>query len=110
MTHNGQASMISPDLIRQLREAARHPVTVRELAEIIQQRLGSGDSALPVIMGFVYAFHLPLIKALPIREWVGTDEDNGINALILPEIEKTKERWNAEVYQAATVERDASRP
>ena len=96
MTENGQGSMITPELVSELRSRARRPTTVRKLARVIQEHLPGRDPALPVIAGLVYAFRLPLIKVLPVREWIGTDGDTEIDALILPEIEKSRAAWDSE--------------
>lgn len=87
-------TLFKPELVRELREAALHGATVRDLAEIIRQRLGCQENpTIPVLAAFVHAFRLPLLKVLPIREWLGTDRDDEIDALILPEIEKAKDKW-----------------
>jgi hypothetical protein len=83
-----------PDVLVALRQRASHGASVRELVELIQGKLGYGGSAvIPVLWYFVRAFDLPLREVLPIREWLGTTEDEEINALILPAIDRAKERW-----------------
>lgn len=85
---------IKPELVRELREAALRGARVRDLAETIQQRLGCQENPIiPTLAAFVHAFRLPLLKVLPIREWLGTDRDEEIDALILPEIDKAKDKW-----------------
>jgi hypothetical protein len=36
---------------------------------------------------------LPLPKVLPVREWLGTEDDEEINAIILPAIAGTRDQW-----------------
>ncbi|MBL8795653.1 MAG: hypothetical protein JNM56_17240 [Planctomycetia bacterium] len=85
---------ITPELVRELREAALQGATVRGLTGIVRQHLGCRETpTIPLLGAFVHAFRLPLIKVLPIREWLGTDRDEEIDALILPEIDKAKDKW-----------------
>lgn len=97
MADNGTPSPIAADVIRELRETARRGASVRALVEVMHRRTGSSNATLiPVLVGFVHAFRVPLPKILPIREWLGTNNDQEIDALILPEIEKTRPQWAAE--------------
>lgn len=87
---------VKPDneLIRDLRSLASRPTTVRQLVDLIRERLALSDAALLTILWyFTNAFCLPLPKVLPIREWLGSDQDEEIDALILPEINQAKSRW-----------------
>lgn len=102
MHEPGFDSVITPDLVRELREIARRGTTVRELTQVIQDRVGCrNDAVIPILAGFVHAFKLPLIKVLPIREWLGTDKDDEINGLILQEIENSRPEWLQPVVEAA---------
>lgn len=84
------------DLVVDLRQAARLGAKVSELVRLIHQRMGYKENVLiPVLAAFVDAFRLPLIKVLPIREWIGTNNDAEIDALILPEIEKARSEWDS---------------
>jgi hypothetical protein len=97
MSDNGTPSPIASVVIQELREAARRGASVRELVAVIHRRTGSSDKTpIPVLTGFLHAFRVPLPKILPIREWLGTNNDQEIDALILPEIEKTRPQWAAE--------------
>jgi hypothetical protein len=85
------------DLLVELRERAAAGANVRQLTHCIQSRLGTPPLAvIPVLAYFCRAFEIRLPKALPIREWLGTDHDAEIDALILPEIEATRHQWEAE--------------
>jgi hypothetical protein len=42
---------------------------------------------------FTQAFCLPLAAVLPIREWMGTEKDDEIDAILLPAILSTRDRW-----------------
>lgn len=100
--NHGSMTIITPGLIRELRDTARRPTSVRELTNVIQTRLGfSNDAVIPVLAGFCHAFRLPLIKVLPIREWIGTANDAEIDALILPEIEQARPNWDSEPVESA---------
>ena len=73
---------------------ARWPrgTNVRELTAEIHHRLGlENEAMLPVLWYFTEAFGLTLPEVLPIREWIGTDRDEEIDALIMPSIAKAKE-------------------
>ena len=84
------------DLEQKLRSMADGGATVRQLVETIQCQLDlNGDAVIPVLAYFVKAFRVPLLDVLPIREWLGTTNDEEINALVLPALEKTKDRWGA---------------
>ncbi len=85
------------DIIDSLRALAARGARVRELADEIVARLdvkSMREYMLPVLWYFMKAFCLPLPRVLPIREWIGTEDDAEIDALILPEIEKSKDKWN----------------
>ncbi len=57
---------------------------------------------MPVLAGFVKAFSVPLLKVLPIREWIGSTSDAEIDALILPEIENARPKWDVPESIAGT--------
>src|SRR5579862_7027577 len=82
------------DVIDALRAMAGRRTTVRELVREVQTRLGFKSGALiPVLWYFTQTFGLPLQEVLPIREWLGTENDEDIDALILPKIAATREQW-----------------
>lgn len=86
------------DVIRALRELAARGATVRPLVEEIRSQLGHPTPlVIPVLVYFTQAFHIPLPEALPLREWLGSEDDTEINAVILPAIERTRDRWMAEL-------------
>jgi hypothetical protein len=77
-----------------MRALALRGTTVKELVTEVRTRLGYGeDTLIPVLWYFQRAFCLPLTAVLPIREWVGTDRDEEIDAVILPAITKTRDQW-----------------
>jgi hypothetical protein len=84
-----------PDIVSALRASAKKGATVRELAAVIQTRLGYGDDIiLPVVWYFMKAFSLRLPDALPIRDWlIGARNDEEVDSLILQRIENTRPKW-----------------
>jgi hypothetical protein len=102
MRNPGSESVITPEIVRELREVAARGTNVRELSNLIQDRVGCARTDLiPVLAGFIHAFGLPLPTVLPIREWLGSDNDAEIDALILPEIEKARPKWSQSVPEPA---------
>ena len=86
MGENGAASIIKPELIRELRSLVNRGTSVRELTQVIQSRLGCESyEYLPVLAAFVHSFCLPLKTVLPIREWIGSCNDAEMDALLVPE-------------------------
>ena len=82
------------DVIQAMREKALRGASVRGLVQEAQMRLDyPHDAILPVLWYFTQAFCLPLGKVLPLREWLGTDDDSEIDALLLPAIASTRSRW-----------------
>ena len=97
------------DVIRAMRRLAARGTTVRELVQEVLGRLGCGEHVvLPVLWYFTQAFRLSLKDVLPIREWMGTDRDAEIDALILPAIEKRRSRWLPTAPQSNGTARDPS--
>lgn len=89
------------DVLQALRRLAAGGGTVRPLVQEITTRMGHEKPlVLPVIWYFTRAFHLSLLEALPLREWIGLEDDTEINAVILPAIERTRDRWMAELTAA----------
>jgi hypothetical protein len=82
---------LKPEILRKLQESAAHGATVRELVRIVQDRLAlPEDAVVPVLAYFSKAFSLSLREVLPIREWLGTNNDKEIDSIILPAIERAK--------------------
>jgi hypothetical protein len=82
------------DLVHRMRALARKGATVRELVAEVRNRLGyPGEALIPVLWYFTEAFCLPLPAVLPLREWMGTDKDDEIDAILLPAIRSTRDRW-----------------
>src|SRR5260370_36791080 len=85
------------DIGEAMRDLADQGKGVRELVQVVQSQLGlKHEALLPVLWYFMKAFHLPLAEVLPIREWLGTDNDKEIDAVILPAIRRAKDRWSVE--------------
>ena len=102
MTIRFETPTLREDLIQDLRKLATQGASVRELVNKINVRLGYRElEVIPTLAYFRKAFCLRLEKVLPIREWLGTEEDDEINALILPEIENAKDKWSRPEEQPA---------
>ncbi len=85
---------LNVELLQELRHLAERGATVRELVTAIQSGLGlAPDALIPVLWYLTSAFNLSLREVLPVREWLGTDNDEEINAIILPAIEHAKQKW-----------------
>lgn len=92
------------DLIREMREMAARGTSVRELCNLVRSRLDLGEQAvIDQLFYFTKAFRVPLLEVLPLREWLGTDNDAEIDAIILPAIEKTKNQWMPKTTASAVV-------
>jgi hypothetical protein len=86
---------VRADLIEAMRDLAEQGKDVRALVRRVQSELGlNHDALLPVLWYFMKAFHLPLGEVLPIREWLGTGNDEEIDAVVLPAIHREKEKWS----------------
>jgi hypothetical protein len=91
MSQTLTAADAKPEVIQELRNLADRGATVRELVALIQNRVGlKEDAILPVLWYFMSAFSLTLPEVLPLREWLGTDNDKEIDSIILPATEKAK--------------------
>lgn len=89
-----ESPKLDADLLHRMRALALRGATVRDLVKEVRGRLGyPGDALIPVLWYFTQAFCLPLLTVLPIREWLGTDKDDEIDAIILPAIMSTRDRW-----------------
>ena len=89
-----------PELIVELRAKAANGAKVRELVETIQGRMTYPPNALiPILAYMVDAFKVSLLDVLPIREWLGSDEDEAIDAQVMPAIQKTKYLWARDLKQ-----------
>ena len=86
---------VRADIIEALRELAEQGKGVRELVQCVQSELElKPDALLLVLWYFMKAFHLPLGEVLPIREWLGTGNDEEVDALVLPAIQRAKHNWS----------------
>jgi hypothetical protein len=85
---------VNEDVVREMRLLASEGARVPQLVRTIQTRLGYGEEAiLPILWYFTAAFCLPLPLVLPLREWFATRNDEEIDALLLPEIIRTRDKW-----------------
>lgn len=85
---------VNEDVIREMRQLASKGANVPQLVRSIQGRLGyKEDAYLPILWYFTAAFCLPLPLVLPLREWFVERNDEAIDALLLPEIARTKAKW-----------------
>jgi hypothetical protein len=85
---------IREDLLYQMRLFAQRGTTVRELVRFVQQSLGYDETMyVPVFSYLAKAFGLHLREILPIREWIGSDDDAEIDAEIMPAIERNRQYW-----------------
>ncbi|MHB1425227.1 MAG: hypothetical protein ACYC3I_18815 [Gemmataceae bacterium] len=90
-----QQPQVNEDLIRELRQLASEGAAVPRLVRTIQTRLGYQENAvLPILWYFTAAFCLPLPIVLPLREWFVEHDDEAINSHLLPEIARTRAKWN----------------
>jgi len=90
------------DIIAVLRQLAVRGTSVRELTSEIHRRLGlEHEAVVPVLWYLTQAFGLTLLEVLPIREWIGTDRDEEIDAVIMPAIAKAADQWGRDVTEKA---------
>ena len=83
------------DIVEAMRDLAVQGKGVCELVRCVQSELGlKHDALLPVLWYFMKAFHLPLGEVLPIREWLGTGNDEEIDAIVLPAVQRAKDKWS----------------
>jgi hypothetical protein len=88
------------DVIQELRRVAWRGATVRELYQVILNKLGPQDTfVISVLWYFCKAFFIPLRAALPIREWMGSNNDAEIDAEILPAIENERAKWSQQIEE-----------
>jgi hypothetical protein len=81
-------------VIEELRTKAAAGATVRELVETIQQRLSyPPDAVVGVLAHMREAFCVSLLDVLPIREWLGSNDDRAIDSLVMPAIQRTRSKW-----------------
>jgi len=100
MRKSGEQAEVRPDVLREMHGLAERGADVRELVHLVQGRLGYGeDVLLPVLLYFMKAFDLDLLEVLPIREWLGTEQDEDINKQIMPLIARNRDRWVRESTQ-----------
>ena len=95
---------VREEILDEMRALAQRGTTVRELVRLVQNRLGYNEAMyVPALAYLVKAFGLHLRDVLPIREWIGTDNDEEINAEIMPIIERNRQYWLPLVSHEVTV-------
>jgi hypothetical protein len=95
MEHVIDEPEVRVDLVEAMRDLAEQGKGVREMVRCIQLGLGlKHDALLPVLWYFMKAFHIPLGEVLPIREWLGTGNDQEIDAIVLPAILRARGKWS----------------
>jgi hypothetical protein len=85
------------ELIQELRALAERGADVPELVELLLQRLEleERNAVLLTILYFRTAFDLSLREALPLREWLGGRDRTEIDSLLIPAMQRSKDRWQA---------------
>ena len=84
----------SREMIDAMRDTANRGGEIRAIANVIFERFPeSNHPVVPVIAYFRRAFCLSLTDVMSLREWIGTDEDDEINAELLPKIQEAKSTW-----------------
>ncbi len=82
-----------PEVIQEMRNLADQGATVRELVAVVHKKTGlKEDAVIPVMWYFMNAFSLTLPEVLPLREWLGSNDDKEIDSIIMPAIEKARGR------------------
>jgi hypothetical protein len=78
-----QPSVFRSDILRGLQTMAKRGRSLNEMVGYIQKELDfSEDFIVPVLGYFCQAFSLPLKEVLPLREWVGTHDDQSVAPLL----------------------------
>lgn len=83
------------ELIQELRDLAERGADVPALVKLLQQHLELDDkcAVLPAIVYFRAAFDLSLREAMPLREWLGGRDRTEIDSVLIPAIERRRDRW-----------------
>lgn len=82
------------EIVRKMRDAAQKGAKVRELAKIVSDDLNlSPGACIPIMNYFQAAFLLSVREAMPLREWIGTTQDDAINTKMMPLIEEYMKEW-----------------
>jgi len=94
LTTSFEEPAIREDILHRMRDMARRGTNVRELVRFVQGKLGVNEAVyLPVLGYLTRAFGLHLREVLPVREWIGSDYDDEINAALIPAIERNRPYW-----------------
>lgn len=85
------------ELVQEMRARGDRGADVPELVEFLQQRLelDERNAVLPLLVYFRAAFDLTLREALPLREWLGGRDRSEIDAILIPAIQRWRDRRQA---------------
>ncbi len=85
------------ELVQEMRARRDRGADVPELVEFLQQRLelDERNAVLPMIVYFRAAFDLTLREALPLREWLGGRDRSEIDSILIPAMQRSKDRWQS---------------
>jgi len=82
------------DLLNGMRDMVEQGTDIRRLTTYLQRELELKDNSLILLLCyFRRAFSLSLLDIMPLREWLGTDDDEKINEKIMPKILKARSKW-----------------
>jgi len=89
------------EIIQEMRDLAERGADVSEIVEWLQKRLGlqTGNSLFPILIYFRSAFDLTLREALPLREWLGGRDRSEVDSILIPAMQRTKEKWRSRHFQ-----------
>jgi hypothetical protein len=85
------------EIVQELRALAERGADMPELVDLLRQRLELDDrnAVLPALVYFRAAFDLSLREALPLREWLGGRDRSEIDSLLIPAMQRSRDRWQA---------------
>jgi hypothetical protein len=93
MVQRFEQPQLRSDLIDELRQLALRGAAAKDMIDLIHARLGFRETAIiPVLAYITRAFGVSLREALPLRELIGTDLENEMDAILLPAIERFREQ------------------
>jgi hypothetical protein len=78
-----EPEVLRRDIICGLQAMARRGQTLKEMVRYIQKELGFSEAfAVPVLAYLCQAFSISLKEVLPVREWLGCQDDQSIAPLL----------------------------
>jgi hypothetical protein len=74
-----------------------------DLTKLLEQRLGLKDNEIlfPALIYFRAAFFLTLREVLPLREWLSGRDRSEIDLMLIPAMNRTRDRWQPRLLQQA---------